>query len=329
LKNGQYYYNGAFEFTRHSSGSLNLVNTVSLADYIKGVLPYEMDGSWPLEALKAQALCARSYLLSNMGRHSGFDICSSTHCQVYYGTEKETESVRRAVEETMDEVITYEGKIIGAYFFSSSGGYTESAKNVGGGNTAPYCAAVPDPFENPDSITHFSTTVNRTQLTSLASYLGAGIGQVVDCYVSEYTEPAHNVYAVTLVGESGKTYTVKGCDNVRIKFSSYVKSPRFDILSCTPLYADDGQLPRGELAVVTEDGLDHVEDRFYVIDKNGIERLTRGDSDGTFTFVGSGFGHNVGMSQYGARGMAEQGYTYREIIHHYFTDVEIMTLDEL
>ena len=137
LKNSLYYYNGAFEFRRLSGGDITFLNTLPLSDYLKGVLPYEMNGDWPLEALKAQALCARSYVLYNLGRHSNYDICNSTHCQVYYGTAKETELVRQAVEETKNEVVTYQGKVVSTYYFSSSGGYTESAKNVWGGQATP------------------------------------------------------------------------------------------------------------------------------------------------------------------------------------------------
>ena len=333
LKNSLYYYNGAFEFRRLSGGDITFLNTLPLSDYLKGVLPYEMNGDWPLEALKAQALCARSYVLYNLGRHSNYDICNSTHCQVYYGTAKETELVRQAVEETKNEVVTYQGKVVSTYYFSSSGGYTESAKNVWGGDDAPYCAAVPDPYEDQDAITHFSETVTLEELTQLISSWNTGIDRVADCYVSTYTEPAHNVYAVTFVGENGKTYTISGCDNVRIKLASLVKSPRFDILSGgLSLYVNDGEkLPSGTLTAITaDDVLVQTPSIPYVITAQGVQQVQRSEnSDGTLTFSGSGLGHNVGMSQFGAKGMAEQGYSYRDIILHYFTGVDIRRLTEM
>ncbi|MBQ6058683.1 MAG: SpoIID/LytB domain-containing protein [Clostridia bacterium] len=335
MKRGLYTYNGAFEMRRLSGGDITFLNTLSLADYLKGVLPYEMDGAWPLEALKAQAVCARSYLLSNLNKHKDFDICNTTHCQVYYGTAKETARVRQAVEETRDEVLAYQGKTVSAFYFSSSGGYTESAHNVWGGDTAPYCAAVPDPYEDQSAITHFSKTVTRSELTSLISSWGTGIDRVADCYVSTYTEPAHNVYAVTFVGENGKRYTISGCDNVRIKLSSLVKSPRFDITGGSQggetLYAAGGEkLPSGPLTVITgSDELVESPSKPYVMTENGLV-LAKGSASGgggsSFTFAGSGLGHNVGMSQFGAKGMAERDMDYEEILHHYFTDIRISSL---
>ena len=229
--------------------------------------------------------------------------------------------------------MTYQGKVVSTYYFSSSGGYTESAKNVWGGDDAPYCAAVPDPYEDQDAITHFSETVTLDELTQLISSWNTGIDRVADCYVSTYTEPAHNVYAVTFVGENGKTYTISGCDNVRIKLASLVKSPRFDILSGgLSLYVNDGEkLPSGTLTAITaDDVLVQTPSIPYVITAQGVQQVQRSEnSDGTLTFSGSGLGHNVGMSQFGAKGMAEQGYSYRDIILHYFTGVEIRRLTEM
>ena len=333
LKNSLYYYNGAFELRRLSGGDITLLNTLPLSDYLKGVLPYEMNGDWPLEALKAQALCARSYVLYNLGRHKDFDICNATHCQVYYGTAKETELVRQAVEQTKNEVVTYNGRVVSTYYFSASGGYTESAKNVWGGNDAPYCAAVPDPYEDQSAITHFAKTVTLNELTTLIASWNTGIDRVADCYVSTYTEPAHNVYAVTFVGENGKTHTISGCDNVRIKLSSLVKSPRFDIYSGgDSLFANDGvQLPAGSLTAITADEtLVQTAATPYIITANGVVQAQRSqNSGGTLTFSGSGLGHNLGMRQFGAKGMAEQGMSYQDIILHYFTGVEIRRLTEM
>ena len=333
LKNSLYYYNGAFEFRRLSGGDITFLNTLPLSDYLKGVLPYEMNGDWPLEALKAQALCARSYVLYNLGRHSNYDICNSTHCQVYYGTAKETELVRQAVEETKNEVVTYQGKVVSTYYFSSSGGYTESAKNVWGGDDAPYCAAVPDPYEDQDAITHFSETVTLDELTQpdlLLEYRHRQGGRLL-CLDLHRACP--QCVCRDLCGENGKTYTISGCDNVRIKLASLVKSPRFDILSGgLSLYVNDGEkLPSGTLTAITaDDVLVQTPSIPYVITAQGVQQVQRSEnSDGTLTFSGSGLGHNVGMSQFGAKGMAEQGYSYRDIILHYFTGVEIRRLTEM
>lgn len=330
VRNSIYDYNGAFEFRRTEGGNINFVNVVTLEDYLKGVLPYEMDGGWPLEALKAQALCARSYVLYNTGKHAGYDICNTVHCQVYYGTTRETELVRQAVSETRNQVVAYEGKLISTFYSSSSGGYTESSENAWGGKGFPYYAAVPDPYENPAEITTYSKTFTAAELTALVKELGGNIGTVTNCYVSQYTQPAGNVYEVTFEGTNG-TYKISKTDNVRIKLSSIVKSPRFDITSGSlNLYADGGRRLDestlysidGEGNVLKTPALPHI------LSADGTSQ-PKATGDGSFTFSGAGFGHNVGMSQYGAKGMAEAGKSYRDIILHYFTGVEILHTDEM
>ncbi|HWP79163.1 MAG TPA: SpoIID/LytB domain-containing protein [Candidatus Acidoferrum sp.] len=330
LKNGQFYYRGAFEFQR-DGGGVTLVNVVEMSDYLKGVLPYEMSGTWPLEALKAQALCARTYAISSKGKHAklGYDLCNTDNCQVYYGTARETDVVVQAVEETAGEIITYGGKPISTYYFSSSGGYTESAQNAWGGTTAPYCQAVEDTYEDPNVITHYSTTLTLDDLTKFADSVGANIGAVTDFYVSEYTVPAHNVYAVTFVGTKG-SYTVSKTDNVRIKLNKYVRSARFDIFPAIELFVNAGtvlDVSPASAYVITGTGdvaqMDVGVRDITLLTAAGLEKVPA--DGGTYTIAGAGLGHNVGMSQYGAKSMAEQGFSYSDIIYHYFTDIEIQS----
>ena len=331
LKNGQFYYRGAFEFQR-DGGGVTLVNVIGMQDYLKGVLPYEMSGTWPLEALKAQALCARTYAIASKGKHAklGYDLCNTDNCQVYYGTARETDVVVQAVDETEGEVITYNGSPISTYYFSSSGGYTESAENAWGGKTAPWCQAVADTYEDQNIITHYSTTLTLDDLTKFADSLGANIGTVTDFYVSEYTVPAHNVYSVTFVGAKG-TYTLSKTDTVRIKLNKYVRSPRFDIYPTVELFINAGavlDVSPGSAYVITGTGevaqMDVGVRDMVMLTAAGTEKVP---TDGeTYTIAGAGLGHNVGMSQYGAKCMAEAGLSYSEIIHHYFTDIEITNL---
>ncbi len=298
------------------------------------MLPYEMSGTWPLEALKAQALCARTYAMASMGKHAklGYDLCNTDNCQVYYGSARETDVVVQAVEETAGEVITYNGQLISTYYFSSSGGYTESAENAWGGKTAPYCQAVADTYEDQNIITHYSTTLTKDDLTKLAESLGANIGTVTDFYVSEYTTPARNVYSVTFVGTKG-TFSVTKTDNVRIKLNKYVRSPRFDIYPAIELFVNAGAVldlsPSGTY-VITGTGeikqMDVGVRDMVILSAAGAQQVP---TDGeTYTIAGAGLGHNVGMSQYGAKCMAEAGFCYGDIIHHYFTDVEIISLED-
>lgn len=107
-----YRYRGGFEYTV-SGGGLQVVNVVDLEDYVKGVLPSEMPGDWDLEALKAQAVCARTYACLTTKHLSayGFDVCNTTDCQVYYGVSTATSATDRAVEETEGECLYYDGEL--------------------------------------------------------------------------------------------------------------------------------------------------------------------------------------------------------------------------
>lgn len=146
-----YTYNGGFEYSRRTGGKLTVVNVVDIEDYVKGVITYEMSADWPLEALKAQALCARTYVASYIGSSTyyinyGFDVTNDTYCQVYRGTNLSTACSDRAVDETAGVYITYDGEPISAMFSSSHGGGSEDSENITGGVT-PYLRGVLDPYE--------------------------------------------------------------------------------------------------------------------------------------------------------------------------------------
>lgn len=120
-----------------------MVNVVGLEDYVNGVICYEMGRDWPLEALKAQAMCARTYVLKNLNKHNsyGFDICTSANCQVYHGMGSNkadygpSEVSMRAVAETAGLVIKYNGRLAETPYSSSFGGASEDANYVWGTNT--------------------------------------------------------------------------------------------------------------------------------------------------------------------------------------------------
>jgi len=113
-----------------SVGGIQVVNELGLEDYLLGVVPQEMSPSWPLEALKAQAVAARTFTLKNMNKHhvDGFDLCDTSHCQVYGGVAAEHEATSIAVGDTAGLVLKYDGDLIDAYYHASSGGRTETGR---------------------------------------------------------------------------------------------------------------------------------------------------------------------------------------------------------
>ncbi|MBN2371661.1 MAG: SpoIID/LytB domain-containing protein [Vicinamibacteria bacterium] len=139
-------YRGVFE-VRREGGGVTVVNVVSIEDYLRGVVPYEMSPTvYPeIEALKAQAVAARTYAIHNKGQYEsrGYDLCATAACQVYRGQAGEHPLTDRAVAETRHVVIVHKGKPINALFTSTCGGHTEDAENVFGGRPVPYLRGVP------------------------------------------------------------------------------------------------------------------------------------------------------------------------------------------
>ncbi|MGC8916465.1 MAG: SpoIID/LytB domain-containing protein [Thermoanaerobaculum sp.] len=141
---GSRHYRGSFLCLARDEGPV-VVNVVSLEDYLLGVVPGEMDPSnFPhLEALKAQAVAARSYALAQLGAHGAFDLCDQEHCQVYLGADAEDPLASQAVAETRGEVLVFGGKVVRAYFHSTCGGHTEAAAVVFPKEPGPYLRGVP------------------------------------------------------------------------------------------------------------------------------------------------------------------------------------------
>src|ERR1700712_2399091 len=140
-------YRGALETVVNESGELNVVNALSVDNYVKGVIPNESPPSWPMEELKAQAVASRSFALTGGVEGDGYDLYSDTRSQVYKGLESEYTTSDQAEEETTGQVLMYEGQIAETLFSACSGGKTESIQNVFGA-AIPYLVGVPDPYDD-------------------------------------------------------------------------------------------------------------------------------------------------------------------------------------
>ena len=330
-------YYGGFEYNRINGGNLTVINIVGLHDYIKGVIPYEMSSSWPEEALKAQAMCAKSYALSNIDRHKtyNFDVCNTVDCQVYMGTKNSTESTDHAVDCTYGKYITYNGENITPFYHSSNGGSTENSENVWS-ISLPYLRAVKDNFEDLDSAMNgvWQSKLDLAQITETLKNKGYDVGTITDVYVKKYTE-AGNVYSIAFVDNNKKEYVFEKESARTILNSSnkvYAYSMRYRITGAYSLALESGN---GKIVD------DYSVSDAFVIGSGGVvkalsptavgtlsvissEGITNPSSQGSDLYIrGSGWGHNVGMSQWGARGMAEQGYSYEQILKYYYTGVEI------
>ena len=328
-----YKWYGGFEYRRSTGGNLNVINVVDVDDYVKGVLPYEMSPAWPLEALKAQAVCARTYaLLQTKHRDSyRFDVCTTTDCQVYQGANQASALTDRAVEETAGMAAMYGGKYAETYYYASNGGASESSENVWS-MPLPYLVGKEDPYEGTISIPDYvyTMTYSYSQLSALLKSKGYSIGTVSSAYVSR-TTPTGNVAEITFRDTAGKTVVItkEACRSVL-----ETKSMRFTISGggsggSWQVNPSGGALSSLSGAyTVTASGVSAYEGGdAYVITASGVSRLQKppavSGSGSGITISGTGWGHGVGMSQYGAKAMAELGRTYEEILHFYFTGITI------
>ena len=435
-----YQWHGDFVYRRASDGNITVINYVGLEDYVKGVLPYEIDPDWPAEAQKAQAVCARSFALGTSKHNEYYELCNTTNCQVYLGANRATEASDAAVDATQGEYLTYNGEPVIGYFFSSDGGATEDAVNVWGGDY-PYLQGKEDPYETYDS--SWSVTMTAEEIRQKLVSAGYSIGTVANVEVTRRTD-TDNVNEVTVTDTTGKQVvirrddcrTVFGLDSIRYTITpnasastaaTLPQSTSVKIQPSTHVVTVDGERvdPQGyningynfyklrDIAYilngtdsqfnVTWDGANNrivlTDDAAYqevggemassasaaiknvsesdstiVLDGktlsltgyriNGnnyykirdvgsalgfsvdfdpeteivlIGSANAGQDDtqdnpkdetpitnaASYTFNGSGWGHSVGMSQWGAYGMAQQGFGYEDILKFYFTGIEI------
>ncbi len=205
---GKGVYRGALEVRASSNpGALNAINAVDIESYLRGVVAEESPSSWPLEALKAQAVAARSYALTTGVSGNGFDAYDDTRSQVYGGVAGETARTDQAVAATANQVVLYQGRVAETFFFSTSGGHTENNENSFlGGTPLPYLRGVPDPNEaNAGSSYHrwvrkFSQRSIQAELGSLVKGRLRGV-QIVKRGVSP------RIVRARVVGSGGTTTT--------------------------------------------------------------------------------------------------------------------------
>ncbi|MCL2840524.1 MAG: SpoIID/LytB domain-containing protein [Defluviitaleaceae bacterium] len=331
-----YAYRGAIEF-RPYGGRITAINVLSMEEYLYGVLPSEMSPTFHMEALKAQAVAARTFAHTAVSerRHAaqGFDLCDGTHCQVHRGTEREHENTTRAVRETEGLMIFHGGNPILAAYFSSSGGATENSELVWF-ESRPYLRSVNEITEHNPMV--WTRDFTWQQLTTAAANINANIGTVTGVSISGMGASGR-ANALTIHGTNGN-HTISRENNIRNFFSAVggpLPSANFIIVGARPTTQavnvtsglQDFHAPLNHLQALDPNGAISTVHMAYVFDGNAMRRLestpTIASGGSGITLEGRGWGHGVGMSQLGAEGMARMGFTFREILHHYYTGVEI------
>jgi stage II sporulation protein D len=212
-------------------GTVNAVNVVDLEDYLRGVVPAEMPSSWPLEALKSQAVVARTYAAARINPASYYDLCATDTCQVYGGLAREAAGSDAAIFATRSQVVSYGGLAAKTYFSSDSGGYTASSLETWG-QALPYLKARPDPaVQGPNS--RWTLTVPLSQVAEVASRYGVRIGQLRSLNIVGVSDSGRAT-AVLLNGASGSR-TLSGADAGGFVRSLGAKSSRVNFSGSDPL----------------------------------------------------------------------------------------------
>jgi len=345
-------YRGGICFFPTSNDRMNVINFVDLEHYIAAVVHAEISQSSPMEALKAQAVAARSFAVTNLGRHgsAGFDLCAGTHCQVYRGYQDEFYRTIRATNETAGLVITYNGVPVQAFYFKNSGGHTQSSEDVWGGRL-PHVVGVQDPF-SPDFPWTYQVTFQT--LSTRLQAAGHQVGSVQSVAIRE-RNASGAVSVVEISGTSGtvelrneRFRTMLGSTNVRSMMFSFGGSESTVGAGTTSrnILLSNGYISRqisSEDAVHIIGANGNIEQRnignLYVISNGASVQLGReaqGNQErleivtsGSLIIHGMGFGHGVGMPQDSAIAKAGLGYTFEQILKFYYTGIEIRQLSTL
>ncbi|MDR3253969.1 MAG: SpoIID/LytB domain-containing protein [Synergistaceae bacterium] len=354
-----------------SQGGFTVVNELDLESYIRGILKIEMSPEWPQEALKAQAILARTYAVKNRGRFAsrGFDLDNTENSQMYRGVNAEDPRTDAAVSATNGQVLTWNGKTADIYFHSDSGGATADIGHVWGGNV-PYLKPRVEKVAYASPNSNWQLSLTSAQASGIMRKIGRDVGTVTAIEVTLRDEYGRAVQ-LRVTGDRGAA-DIRAHAFRMAAGSSVIRSTNFNILgggAAEILSQATAQAPlpspspvrveslaeiaskTDPLVEMTNGGVftkDEVFDMLMNPDRReaylkiGLERMgvqsgqTQAApappkpvpvappvSAGSFTFSGKGWGHGVGLSQWGAKAMADQGAKCADILEHYFPGTKI------
>lgn len=296
-------YRGDF-LVRYQDKGFTLINIVNMEEYLYGVVPSEIPPSWPEEALKAQAVAARTYTFQHLDRHrrKGFDICGNQHCAVYSGINGENKNTNKAVNDTRGQVLYGSNyRILNTFYSNSCGGHTQDVNEVWGLKKVASLGGVYD-------------GKNREWHFPLSPF-----------YLEEYVRTKPDVYCKTggaietsfrwiryLDSESLSYYLDKKSQLGRIREIKPVRRAKGGALLKVYVSGDKGSKTFGFDSMRTALGKirSNVIKWEYITDENGYIK--------EMYIYGAGWGHGVGMCQTGLKGMAEDNKHYESMLYHYF-----------
>ena len=345
-------FEGTLEIRDNADGTQTAINRLDVEDYLSSVITSEMSATSSLELLKAHAVISRSWVLrpiispstctdkpdlSNPDRHvvwyerdahEGFDVCADDHCQRYEGITRRDEhpeaaaNVQKAIDATRGQVLIYDGKVCDARFYKSCGGATELFENAWANEHYPYLEAVRDEIGTPLPDLTIEENAQAFIRTSPSAYCNTTDARVLSQVLNNYDQETKDFYRWTV------QYTAAELSDIVRKRSGIDFG---EILDLVPIKRGPSarlyemQIVGSKRTMVIGKELEirkwlsrsHLYSSAFVVDRN---------EQGDFILTGAGWGHGVGLCQIGAAVMADKGYTYEQILAHYFPGSELKTI---
>ena len=386
-------YHGYLLLDRQA-GEIIVRNVVNSEKYLESVVRSEMSPSWPVEALKAQAVLARTYITSSDKHGSLCDVCATTHCQVYNGIVNSSENLRTAIRQTRGQILRYNRLPANVFYHSDSGGVVTSSENVWG-RSVPYLKTVFEPVKSVNPNCYWKVVINKTELQSKLIANGINVGRLM--YLKPVKRDNSGRVKEIMIQGSSSAATISGNKLRTIVGPVVLKSTLFDFSDfsqvsyelnkknpepetefkqdeakkLTDIQTTESGITQDTLVDMAKQGYFTTEELMYMLStpdksseharfaalrkkygkkyrrKNMFPEVNRDctsvkhkgnykitdvnsfsmeaseiNSD-KVVFHGLGYGHGVGMSQWGARSLAENGWTYREILNLYFKGTAI------
>ncbi len=283
IRVGKQVYRHSVKIWRESARAISVVNEINVEDYLKGVLPWEANPSWPAEALKAQAVASRTFAIFKSIQHQDekSSLSKDILSQVYKGKSLENPKTDQAIEATRGEILTYNGKIFPAYFHSTCGGHTTRADYVWPVQKHPAMHGVSCNFCWQSKHYRWRAEYSRTEIETALKKRGIRVTGITKIVPSE-------------IDSSGRTH----------QFMIYHKQGK------TKVNANEMRIWLGPMRFKST--------LLQPIQRRGIK----------FIFQGKGWGHGVGLCQYGMKGLSDLGYSYRQILDYYYPGSEITKIKD-
>ena len=345
-------FEGTLEIRDNADGTQTAINRLDVEDYLSSVITSEMSATSSLELLKAHAVISRSWALrpiispstgtdkpdlSDPDRHviwyerdahEGFDVCADDHCQRYEGITRRDEhpeaaaNVQKAIDATRGQVLMYDGKVCDARFYKACGGATELFENAWANEHYDYLEPVRDEIGTPLPDLTIEENAQAFIRTSPSAYCNTTDERILSQVLNNYDQETKDFYRWTVqytkeelseiirersgidFGEILDLVPIKRGPSARLYEMQIVGSKRTMVIG-------------KELEIRKWLSKSHLYSSAFVVDRN---------ENGDFILTGAGWGHGVGLCQIGAAVMADKGYTYEQILAHYFPGSEIKTI---